>query len=87
MGRQEDAHEFLIYFLSAMENSAKNYAISMNKKYTKLSQNTNNNDFEDNLIQKIFGGRLISSVVCGKCKKSSDKLDKYTNISLVFFIF
>jgi ubiquitin C-terminal hydrolase len=82
IGRQEDAHEFLLYFLSAMENSSRNYVSSITKKFTKIKKNPASL-IDDNLIQKIFGGTLISSVTCGRCKKSSNKLDKFIDISLV----
>lgn len=82
IGRQEDAHEFLLYFISAMENSAIKYALSLNRKFNKFK----NPLIEENLIQKIFGGTITSSVTCGKCKHSSNKIDKFIDISLVYII-
>ena len=38
LGRQEDAHEFLLYFLEAMEISSHRYVESISKKYTKLKK-------------------------------------------------
>jgi hypothetical protein len=67
-----------------MENSATNYLHSISKKFSKLKNNTFPGFFEEiNLIQKIFGGTLISRVTCGKCKNSTTKLDKFIDISLV----
>jgi hypothetical protein len=69
-----------------MENSATNYLHSISKKFSKLKNNNKNssNYFEENnLIQKIFGGNLISSVTCSKCKNSSTRSDKFIDISLV----
>lgn len=87
IGRQEDAHEFLLYFLSAMENSATDYLHSISKKFSKLKKTAFPNYFEENnLIQKIFGGQLISTVTCGKCKSSSSRYDKFIDISLVRYI-
>lgn len=37
---------------------------------------------EDNLIQKIFGGKMVSSVMCLRCKSISNKVDKFLDISL-----
>jgi uncharacterized UBP type Zn finger protein len=82
IGRQEDAHEFLLYFLAAMENSATNYVISIDKKYNKLKKGQIS-FLEDNLIQKIFGGALSSSVTCQRCKNSSSRVDRFLDISLV----
>ena len=67
-----------------MENSSKNYVNSMSKKFNKLIKNLPAFN-EDNLIQKIFGGVLISSVTCGKCKNESKKFDKFIDISLVIY--
>jgi ubiquitin C-terminal hydrolase len=94
IGRQEDAHEFLLYFLQAMEDSSRNYVMSISKKYTKFKKKLYkhiHNDIvqkpsEDNLIHKIFAGSLASSVTCQKCKTSSKKVDKFTDISLVIKI-
>ncbi len=66
-----------------MENSASNYLNSIRKKFTKIKNKNVPQFHEDNLIQKIFGGSLISSVTCKKCKMSSNKLDKFFDISLV----
>ncbi len=82
IGRQEDAHEFLLYFLAAMETSATNYLISIEKKYNKIKKNQLT-FMEDNLIQKIFGGTLNSSVTCKKCKSVSSRTDRFLDISLV----
>ncbi len=79
IGRQEDAHEFLLYMLDAMEKSSKSFITTSTKNFLK-----NSND--DNLIQKIFGGKMISSVTCLKCKKSSKKIDNYLDLSLVRII-
>jgi hypothetical protein len=62
-----------------MENSSVKYAMAIHKKYTKMK-----NLFEDdNLIQKIFGGKIVSSVACGNCQNISYKIDKFIDISLV----
>jgi hypothetical protein len=69
-----------------MENSANNYVNSLSKKFTKFKRK----EFffnEDNLIQKIFGGSLISTVKCSKCKTCYDKIDNFLDISLVKFKF
>jgi hypothetical protein len=66
-----------------MENSATNYVKSFDKKYNKIKKNEIPIFFEDNLIQKIFGGSLLSMVICKKCKTVSSREDKFIDISLV----
>ncbi len=80
VGRQEDSHEFLLYLLDSLEKSAKSF-----KQNSLNSFISNSNDNSDNLIQKIFGGKLISSVTCSKCKKSSNKIDNFLDVSLQIF--
>jgi ubiquitin C-terminal hydrolase len=82
IGRQEDAHEFLLYLLDAMEKSSKQFKLTSTKGFIKSNESQS-----DNLIQKIFGGKMISSVTCLKCKKSSKKIDNYLDLSLVIFNF
>ena len=79
IGRQEDAHEILLYLLDALEKSAKNYRTSSSKNFIAKSPAA---EIEDNLIQKVFGGKLISSVTCLKCKKTNNKIDNYLDVSL-----
>ncbi len=79
IGKQEDAHEFLIYFLEAMRISSLKYAQTVN------TTDLNVRD-EDNLIQKIFGGTILSSVTCNVCRIPSNKVDRFVDISLVYFI-
>jgi ubiquitin C-terminal hydrolase len=79
IGQQEDAHEFLLYFLNAMETSAVKYVQTFGKKFNKVKT-------DDSLIHKIFAGILTSTVTCNKCKKNSNKVDKFIDISLVIEI-
>jgi hypothetical protein len=82
IGRQEDAHEFLLYLLDAMEKSCKKYIDTIKSNFI-----INSNGNEDNLIQKLFGGKLASCVICLKCKNVSKKIDQYLDISLVKNLF
>ena len=75
-GSQEDAHEFLLYFITCLEISY--------MKYTKQVLNRNNSNAlkNFNVIQGIFGGKIVSQVKCGKCKTISSKIENFTDISL-----
>ncbi len=75
IGRQEDAHEFLLYLLDSFEKSAKIF------KHTQSTSFSSQNN-EDNLIQKLFGGKLASSVTCLKCKNVYKKYDNFLDVSL-----
>jgi len=78
VGRQEDAHEFLIYLLDSMERSSKKFMEQNSHKFI-----VENNLNTDNLVQKIYGGITKSSVICGKCKKSSDTFEQFLDAGLV----
>lgn len=78
IGRQEDAHEFLLYFLDGLEKSCKTFVNQIRNNF--IVSNTTD---EDNLIQKLFGGKLASKVICLKCKNVSKKVDQYLDISIV----
>ena len=62
-----------------MEKSCKDYINSIKSSFIVNPNGTN----EDNLIQKLFGGKLASCIICLKCKKVSKKIDQYLDISLV----
>jgi len=83
IGRQEDAHEFLLYLLDGLEKACKGFVTSIKNNFI-VSSNLNT---EDNLIQKLFGGKLASCVICLKCKNVSKKVDQYLDISIVQPIF
>ena len=81
LGSQEDAHEFLLYFITCLEISYMKYSNQILRKrnddqVTKLLPNGYN------IIQGIFGGKIISSVTCGRCKTVSSKIDNFSDISL-----
>ena len=78
IGRQEDAHEFLLYFLDGLEKSCKTFVNQIRNNFI-----VSNITDEDNLIQKLFGGKLASKVICLKCKNVSKKVDQYLDISIV----
>jgi hypothetical protein len=60
LGRQQDAHEFLRYFVASLEQCS-----STGKE-----------------ISSLFAGKLLSSIVCLTCKKTSTVNDPFMDISL-----
>lgn len=73
VGRQEDAHEFLRFFLDGLQQSA---AVNMTPPAkTELQK-------ENTFLSRIFGGKLRSRVSCGNCKSNSDTFDSFMDLSL-----
>mmetsp|Transcript_1875 Transcript_1875/g.3387 ORF Transcript_1875/g.3387 Transcript_1875/m.3387 type:complete len:995 (-) Transcript_1875:93-3077(-) len=81
-GRQEDAHEFLVHLLDAM-NDGELKAAGINQKKSgwrdklpipRLDETT--------LTHRMFGGYLRSQVRCTKCKYKSNTYDPFLDLSL-----
>ncbi|GAA5911324.1 hypothetical protein JCM8208_005218 [Rhodotorula glutinis] len=72
LGRQEDSHEFLRFFIDAMAASA------LAGKSPKLDQKIKETTF----IHQLFGGRLRSRVHCLACEHNSDTFDSILDVSL-----
>ncbi|KAJ1543031.1 Ubiquitin carboxyl-terminal hydrolase 42 [Cladochytrium tenue] len=71
VGRQEDAHELLRYFVDSLQNSC----LAGHGKLT-------NEQKEGTAIHQIFGGYLQSKVQCTVCKHASMREDSVLDISL-----
>lgn len=70
--QQEDAHEFLQCFLDRLESSFSNLKV---KDATLSSQS-------ENLVKKVFGGRVISKLRCCNCNHISDTYEPSVDLSL-----
>lgn len=73
VGRQEDAHEFLRFFLDHLQEAA---AANM-QPVAKTPQQK-----EQTFLSRIFGGKLRSRVICGTCKAASDTYDSFMDLSV-----
>ncbi|KAI0720329.1 hypothetical protein C8T65DRAFT_567932 [Cerioporus squamosus] len=71
-GRQEDSHEFLRYFVDALQRSA--LAGYSQKIDPKLAEKT--------WVYMIFGGLLRSRVKCLSCGHNSDTFDRMLDLSV-----
>ncbi|CDO73757.1 hypothetical protein BN946_scf185015.g85 [Trametes cinnabarina] len=71
-GRQEDSHEFLRYFVDALQRAS--LAGLPVKADPKLADKT--------WVQKIFGGLLRSRVKCLSCGHNSDTFDRMLDLSV-----
>jgi ubiquitin carboxyl-terminal hydrolase 36/42 len=73
VGRQEDAHEFLRFFLDGMQISA-----CLNTTPIAKTEQAKESTF----LYRIFGGKLRSRVTCMSCKHNSDTFDSFMDLSL-----
>ncbi|KAI8826371.1 hypothetical protein BJ741DRAFT_43582 [Chytriomyces cf. hyalinus JEL632] len=71
VGRQEDSHEFLRYFVDSLQNNS----LVGHAKLTHAQKETT-------VVHQIFGGYLQSRIVCTVCKTPSDTIDSCLDISL-----
>ncbi|KAJ3059999.1 Ubiquitin carboxyl-terminal hydrolase 36, partial [Podochytrium sp. JEL0797] len=71
LGRQEDAHEFLRYFIDSLQTSC---LVGFEK--------LNHTQKESTVIHQIFGGYLQSRIQCSVCKEPSCTVDACLDISL-----
>ncbi|KAL6752117.1 hypothetical protein V8C86DRAFT_2762507 [Haematococcus lacustris] len=70
-GRQEDAHEFLLAVLEAVERDIKRGVVELGGLKSQVT-----------LIEELFMGRLRSQVVCGECGYCSNSYEQVTTLSL-----
>jgi len=72
LGRQEDAHEYLIALLDAMHDRS---IAGMNPKPSRELEYTS-------FIYQIFGGRIRSQIKCTQCDYESNTYDPFLDLSL-----
>ncbi|KAH7514420.1 hypothetical protein FEM48_Zijuj11G0087800 [Ziziphus jujuba var. spinosa] len=70
--QQEDAHEFLQCFLDKLERCFLD---------SKTEKNCSNSG-DENLVKRVFGGRLISKLRCCNCGHCSDTYEPLIDLSL-----
>ncbi|KAI8329758.1 hypothetical protein BC941DRAFT_405446 [Chlamydoabsidia padenii] len=71
LGRQEDAHEFMMFLLDSMHKSTI-------QGYGKLDAKTERTAF----IYQIFGGQLQSQLRCHSCNAKSNTFDNFLDLSV-----
>jgi len=75
LGRQEDAHEFLLHFLDACHRAALQHSLQGSVTVPTIVKRTT-------LIHQLFGGYLRSQVTCLECKHVSNTFDPFLDLSL-----
>ncbi|KAJ3332931.1 Ubiquitin carboxyl-terminal hydrolase 36 [Blyttiomyces sp. JEL0837] len=71
VGRQEDAHEFLRYFVDSLQQGC---LAGLGKVSNEVKEST--------IIQQIFGGYTRSQVKCTRCQHPSNTVERFLDISL-----
>ncbi|ORX58133.1 cysteine proteinase [Hesseltinella vesiculosa] len=71
LGRQEDAHEFMMFLLDAMHKSTVYDFVKLDSKAESTS-----------FIYQIFGGRLQSQLRCHSCHARSNTYDNFLDLSV-----
>ncbi|WCJ20649.1 Ubiquitin carboxyl-terminal hydrolase 20 [Euphorbia peplus] len=69
--QQEDAHEFLQCLLDKLERC-----------FDSTMKEENASARDDNIVQRVFGGCLVSKLRCCSCGHCSDKLEPLIDLSL-----
>jgi len=81
-GRQEDAHEFLVHLLDAM-NDGELKAAGINQKKSGWRDNLPIPRLDETtFVHRMFGGYLRSQVRCTSCKYKSNTYDPFLDLSL-----
>ena len=78
-GHQEDAHEFMCYFLEGLQKSSVAAAAAARRidvSRVPIAQQ------DTTIINRIFGGSLRSRITCKSCGATSDKMDPFLDLSL-----
>ncbi|CAK7356137.1 unnamed protein product [Dovyalis caffra] len=70
--QQEDAHEFLQCFLERLERCCLDSSLN----------DDSSTSPDKNIVERVFGGRLVSKLRCCNCGHCSDKFEPLINLSL-----
>lgn len=95
-GHQEDAHEFLILLLEAMQQqcfaradsrmcvcpAGRDSASQDGRADVPANSDANHPLRRSTLVQRVFSGRLRSRVSCASCRHNSDTFDPCLDLSL-----
>jgi len=76
VGKQEDAHEYIVMLLQSIIKASLGNDLKAIKKYESKS-----------VIFRLFGGKLRSRVICGTCNQGSNTFDPFLSLSLVIPLF
>lgn len=83
VGKQEDAHEFLRYFIDCMANASSRCNRSPSKRSPNNELMASESDVHGGtLVTRIFGGLLRNRIVCQECQHVSQRTERFLDLSL-----
>jgi ubiquitin C-terminal hydrolase len=78
-GKQGDSHEFMSHLLDSLEDCYTKY----HDKHKNNLENLDKGSLKiTNVINQMFSGSFISSLICSECDRKSDTLEPFFDVSL-----
>ncbi|CAM9443515.1 unnamed protein product [Lampetra fluviatilis] len=86
-GSQQDCSEYLKYLLTRIHEEEKTLIqLHRNAKAAKQEspKEVSEKDEERTLVEKMFGGKLLTRISCKNCRGVSERFEAFTDLSLAF---
>ncbi|XP_003203605.1 ubiquitin carboxyl-terminal hydrolase 35 [Meleagris gallopavo] len=85
-GAQQDCSEYLKYLLDRLHEEEKigKRIYQKLKESSLMSQATEHHSLNKTLIEKMFGGKMMTKIRCLKCLNISSREEAFTDLSLAF---
>ncbi|XP_072200675.1 LOW QUALITY PROTEIN: ubiquitin carboxyl-terminal hydrolase 35-like [Excalfactoria chinensis] len=86
-GAQQDCSEYLKYLLNRLheeEKTGKRIYYQQLKETSLMSQTMEHRSVNKTLVEKMFGGKMMTKIRCLKCLNISSREEAFTDLSLAF---
>ncbi|XP_072200793.1 LOW QUALITY PROTEIN: ubiquitin carboxyl-terminal hydrolase 35-like [Excalfactoria chinensis] len=86
-GAQQDCSEYLKYLLNRLheeEKTGKRIYYQQLKETSLMSQAMEHQSINKTLVEKMFGGKMMTKIRCLKCLNISSREEAFTDLSLAF---